>query len=220
MEENTIKLITIVASSSVISSFLTTIFNTYVKRKKEHQDSIKLAELKNQHEKEIEQLKANFTKEFEMEKLRFDFKESLEMQNAAHKLEIEKMEKEFARQTTIYMNNIFKQLTEIIYRIRNNIFDITTNWEIDKDIKKNIEEQISTLVDNVFEYRYDLQKNKVFDNIHDLKNCFLPLPNLLKQIIENEGEKLEEARKKLKTEFEEIDRLHKIVIDELTSKNI
>lgn len=230
---NLFQIIGIIFSSGLVTSLGTVVFETYIRKRKEHKYEMELQSTIERHQVELEKLQSEHQKELELEKLKLQYSMEIELEKTKSenqiKIEkqriqlqykIEQMQNELSKRNDQNLTTIYKRLTEVIYRIRNSFRDIIDTWKLNEDIINENKCHIDQLVSSLFENRFELERSGVFKKIHNLKNISITLHQLLIELnssIVNKTNNIEQIKRNIAENFSQIDDDFNLIVKHLTS---
>ena len=189
-------------TSTAISGLIAFVLKTYLENK-----------IKNKFEKEKEQLLHSY--EIEIEKLRHQF--AIELQRVEANLNIiADINKEIVERRF----NEYPSLVELVYRARNMARDITNNPESSFSLCSEFIARAKELEDLLYKYRIDLERDKVFIEIHRYKNLLKNFGMLLEDAIfyreKGDAPRVREYVAQIHNYYQDIEQFHKPIIERLS----
>lgn len=188
-----ITIISSAAISAVVSGGISYSIKTALKSAIENHYKTELEKLKSKHSLEIESLKAQLVM----------------MAN---------LEREFTSRKLVS----YPKMISLVYRIRNTSRDINKGLSVSNlSMVEDLALRVRELEEALYEFRFDLQRDHVFNEVHNFKNIALSFSIVAAKakffIYQNDNIKAEEECRQLNEVFSEIEQQHLAIIDSLTT---
>jgi cellulose biosynthesis protein BcsQ len=184
-------LIASLLTSTVVSTLVSFVLKSWFENQLKHHFEIELEKVRHTYEIELEKLKAQLT-----------------------------VTTQTAHEITERRLNAYPLLGELIYRVRNLAREIVGSLETPHVLITEFSGRTNELEDNLYKFRIDLERDKVFIPIHMYKNVAKSFKRLLedRDHYSNLGKttEAENISKDLLDLYNEIEREHKTIIDNLS----
>jgi hypothetical protein len=156
------------------------------------------------------------------------YRTELEILKKKHRLEIESLKADLAvkanaeREVTGRRLTAYPKLVSLVYRTRNMARDLARHLsEANSSLAEELAARAKELEEALYDYRFDLENDRVFDDVHRYKNLVISFhirTSDARYFIERgEANRADCAQKELTELYQEIDRCHRSVIELLTS---
>jgi hypothetical protein len=185
-------ILTTLLTSTVVSTIVSFVFKSIFESRLKHHFEKELENLRQQHALEIEKIKSKLTIEAD----------------TVHQLSERRL-------------GTYPKLVELIYRTRNLAREIAYNKQSLPILSDELASRVYELEERLFASRMDLERDEVFDYVHDYKNTIMGFHRLdrdLQHFYEkNEVDETDKIVADMKILFSRAETDHKLAIEKLST---